>query len=269
MNEPTQNHVAGKQDWSGHQLTGKRQHALVTDIFTQSSLSGVPPRALQIYQRNLQMTAARSLTITYPVLQQMVGEQAMFILAQRLLAWAKPTTGDWAEWGGQLPSLIASSELAADHPYLAGVAQLEWAVHEAGRSRVSAFNRASLSLLTDEDPNQIVLSLQPSLVVLESAYPVQPLWQLHRQTANPDSLSTEALESIMQNRQPAHYAVVYQHRNKPNAEAIDEQAFGWLQGVQQGMSLSALLDAYPGIDFAQWLAHAIEHEWINTILSQR
>lgn len=255
-------------DLAGHRRTNHRQSALITDIFTQSSLSGVPERALKIYQQNLQMTAARSLSISYPVLQQMVGEQAIFVLAQRLLAWEKPASGDWADWGSQLGQVIENSELAIEHPYLADIARLEWALQVAGRSSPNAFDRTSLQLLTDVDPEHIVIKLQPSVEAIESPFPVQQMWQLHRDAQTHQYLS-EGLEIIMQQREHMHYAVVYQHHNKPNADAIDTQQYSWLQGIQQGMHLAALLDAYPGIDFAQWLSQAIEHQWIETILSPR
>ena len=268
MNVVTDNKPRLSTDLAGHRRTNHHQSALITDIFTQSSLSGVPERALKIYQQNLQMTAARSLSISYPVLQQMVGEQAMFILAQRLLAWEKPATGDWADWGSQLGQVIESSELAGEHPYLADIARLEWALQVVGRSTVNAFDRASLQLLTEVDPEHLTIKLQPSLTVLESPFPVQPMWQLHRDSHGQHDLS-EGLEIIMQHRANTHFAVVYQQHNKPKADVVDQQQYAWLQGVQHGMHLAALLDTYPGIDFAQWLSQAIERQWIETILSPR
>ncbi len=268
MSAPSQNTPHHTLHTVEHRLANQRQSALVTDIFTKSSLSGVPERALSIYQQNLQMTAARSLSISYPVLQQMVGEQAIFILAQRLLAWEKPVTGDWADWGSQLGQVIENSELAIEHPYLADIARLEWALHLSGRRALTTFDRTRLPLLTEVDPEHLTIKLQPSLAVLESPFPVQPMWQLHRDSHGQHDLS-EGLEIIMQHREHTHYAVVYQHQNKPKADPIDAQQYSWLLGVQQGMHLAALLDTYPGIDFARWLSQAIEHQWIETILSPR
>ena len=71
------------------------QSSLLTSIMTFSpSAQG---SGLQVYQHNLQMTAVRSLSIAFPVLAAMLGEEAVYVLARRLVASEKPCSGDWAD----------------------------------------------------------------------------------------------------------------------------------------------------------------------------
>ena len=60
------------------------QASLLTSIMTFSS--SAPGSGLQVYQQNLQMTAVRSLSIAFPVLAAMIGEEAVHVLARRLLS---------------------------------------------------------------------------------------------------------------------------------------------------------------------------------------
>ena len=59
------------------------QTELLQAIFDDSVKDGAA--GVSVYQHNLYMTAQRSLSVTYPVVAAMLGEQALYILGRRLL----------------------------------------------------------------------------------------------------------------------------------------------------------------------------------------
>ncbi|NVK54218.1 MAG: putative DNA-binding domain-containing protein [Alteromonadaceae bacterium] len=236
------------------------QSQFLNEIYHVDSTLG--DKGLQVYQNNLHMTAMLSLTVTYPVLAQMVGEQAMFVLSHRLLRAELPESGDWADWGQQLPALIRNSELNAEHPYLVDIAQFEWVFHLASRSQFHALNSASLQRLADEALEQTFITLQPSLKYLRSSYPVHGLWRLHRSQTEQEVPSRQQLENVMNHQETGCY-VIAQGAHNTNIVEVYEDEFNWLRGISDGLSVAALLDIFPAFDFAAWIASAIQRDWIT------
>ena len=67
----------------------------------------------------------------YPTLQQLFGVPAFAALARAYWHAEPPAAGDLACWGADLPAFVAQAEQLAAEPYLADMARLEWAVHQA------------------------------------------------------------------------------------------------------------------------------------------
>lgn len=217
---------------------------------------------LWVYQQNLQMTAVRSLSVTFPVLATMLGEEALYVLGHRLLRHEKPCSGDWADWGKTLAALLRESELHADHPYLTDVASFEWAFHRASRSRCAVLKAETLARLTQYAPDDIRIRLQPSLTLVSSRFPVFGLWQLHRSQPPGRAPGKAELEAVMHTEESGYY-VIAQRSRTTQVNVIDAEEYQWLEGVQQGMTLGALIDVYPALDFAQWLSSALSNEWVT------
>ena len=238
------------------------QASLLTSIMTFSpSAQG---SGLQVYQQNLQMTAVRSLSIAFPVLAAMLGEEAVYVLARRLVASEKPCSGDWADWGRTLPALLRNSELHEEHPYLADIAAFEWAFHRAARSQCVALQADTLNRLTQCEPDTIRIRLQPSLTLVSSAFPLFGLWQLHRSQPPGRAPGLAELEAVMQTEESGCY-VISQRTATTQVMVINAEEYQWLEGVKQGMTLGTLLDVYPTIDFAQWLTAALTNEWVTDL----
>jgi Protein of unknown function (DUF692)/Putative DNA-binding domain len=64
-------------------------------------------RGLQTYQANATAWAQRSLQTAYPVIAQLIGDEAFVHLARDFGAQHPPTRGDLAHWGGELTGFIA------------------------------------------------------------------------------------------------------------------------------------------------------------------
>ena len=241
------------------------QQYLLNEIFSFSKSTALPNEGLSIYQNNLLMTALRSLSISYPVIESMIGDHALYVLTRRLLDMDKPASGDWAEWGSKLSTCLFNSELYESYPYLPDIANVEWAFHTASRSEALAFDSNSLQRLSNSDLEDIRCILSPSVSLLPSAYPQYQLWKAHRSIESGQVPNNSVLETIMKNIDKAEHCIVYQHNGLAKVEVLTEEKLHWMQGVQEGISVASLLDIYPTFDFALWLSEAISKAWLTRL----
>jgi hypothetical protein len=247
-------------------VLGRRQEALITLIFNEQSISesdggDLVSKGLKIYQNNLLMTAVRALSLKYPVVDKMIGREALSSLAQKLLHMELPTTGDWADWGKHLSSLIMTTELHDQHPYLAEVASFEWFLHETARGVGTELNVNSLARLSEPNLKSVFIQLSKTLKVLSFHYPVDDIWMLHQLSEN--QIDTHELAVLLKEPTELHHIVIYQREAVPCVERLTEQENVWLLDVLAGLSLEELLDKYVNFDLSDWLSVAIEEQWLE------
>jgi len=248
-------------------LLVRRQAALMTLIFSNDESDVTTDRisqGLKIYQNNLLMTAARAISLKYPVIEKMVGNDTVIALTDQLLKRELPNTGDWADWGGLLAMLIAESPLAADHAYLYEVARLEWLVHQAARGKVTQLEVETLSNLTESDLDTVSLHLSPTLQVMESHFPVYELWNLHQVLEGSEVDEGELYRLLVGNTAP-HYSMVFQQDYHARIKTLTAQEYAWFKDVLAGMSIERLLGKHPSIDFVSWIEQAINQQWLVAI----
>ncbi|NIB40761.1 DUF2063 domain-containing protein [Pseudomaricurvus alkylphenolicus] len=218
-------------------------------------------RGLRVYQNNLLATAARALSVTYPVVDQLLGDEAMRVLTRGLLRESPPSTGDWADWGSDLGELILTTPLAQEHPFLFDVATLEWQLHEASRSLDQALEVGSLSLLADSPIEKLHIQLASSIHVMASDYPVDIIWRAHQD----NDLNTHNLADELQAHQGRCYLIIHQQDDRPRLQRMTAAEYLWLADIREGLSLGELLDVHSDFDFPQWLSTALENQWIERL----
>lgn len=216
---------------------------------------------LKIYQNNLRMTATRSLAISYPVINKMVGDQALYVLAKRLLDSEPPQTGDWADWGKGLVEILKQSELHKNHPYLSQMAELEWAFQVASRGAVEDLDVDSLTLLNEEDVEEVMVILQSSISIITSNFPLGSLWRLHRYGDTHQIPTKDQILEAMNSSESGFY-LIWQSVAGPKVVAITEDCFFWMKAVQSGLRIGKLLDEFPEHNFSVWLSDSIRNRWL-------
>jgi len=245
-----------------------RQQSLIDSIFSFDSVdpqTAPAQQGLKIYQNNLLMTANRALTICYPVLNQLVGSEAMVALSRMLLQYAPPSEGDWGEWGDAMAELLAQTPLAREYPYLPDVARLEWLAWQSSRNMEPAPDTESLALLAEYHPDQIVIELAQSLSMMQSLWPVQAIWQSH-QSADQEGVDKAMLTRALAQQKTDHsYMLISLKNYKVIIRPVYADEYHWIKSIRQGISLGELLDLYPGFDFATWLPVALHNGWISRL----
>lgn len=215
-------------------------------------------RGLAAYQANAGALAERALAAAFPTLQQLLGEASFAGLARSFWRARPPQRGDVATWGGELAAFIADDEDLAPEPYLADVARLEWAVHEAERA-ADAGPPTGLERLEGHDPASLWLRLAPGTVLVESPHPVATIWHAHRSDA-PDRFAP-VRAAFAAGRGESVRVVREGWRATVAAVGSDEARFtaALLAGRPLGDALS---EAGSGFDFGVWLVAALQGQWL-------
>ena len=214
---------------------------------------------LQAYRANAGAHAERALAAAYPTLQQLLGNESFAALARAHWQADPPRRGDLAQWGAGLAAFIADDPQLAAEPYLADMARLDWAVHQAAQA-ADAQDPQGLPLLAQVEPQRLRLRLQPGCALLASAHPVATIWLAHhggdpsgegndRFAAARAALAARQAETALVQRQGWRVAV----RALPAAEARFTRAL-----LQQQPLASALQGAGTDFSFETWLIAALQ-----------
>jgi Putative DNA-binding domain len=218
-------------------------------------------RGLRAYRANAQELSVQALQASYPTLQQLLGEENFIHLAQGFWQTQPPERGDLAQWGQGLAVYLAQvpqlQDLLAEHAYLTDVARVEWALHVAATASDAAMDAQSFSLLTSHDPAQLRLMLSPGSALVQSAYPVMSIVQLH--DARFADVHAAARGAIAE-REP-QTALVWRQGLRPMLGHADAASAALIEAALQGQSLSEALDVAMAqttdFDFSTWLAQSV------------
>jgi Putative DNA-binding domain len=213
-------------------------------------------RGMQVYRANAAALAERTLGSTFPVLAQLIGETSFEPLARHFWRQHPPARGDMAQWGHLLAAFLASAPQLAGEPYLADVARVEWALHQAATAADASLDAASFALLTDSDA-PVTLALSASCALLPSAYPVATLVNAHLLGVPALSVAAQQLASGVQET-----ALVWRHGFKPRVRAVGAGEALLLEALLLCQplddALQAACDKADDFDFNVWLSQAVQ-----------
>ncbi|MEK8049319.1 putative DNA-binding domain-containing protein [Ideonella sp. DXS22W] len=222
-------------------------------------------RGLQAYRDNAAAMADRVLAGACSVLAGALGPQAAAVLARQAWRRAPPHAGDLDDWtglGDLLPVLIAEAPPLVDQPWLADLARLEWAVHQAERAADAPEGPPEgLDGLAAPDAPLRRLQLRPGTTLLALQWPVAALWQ--RARAEPDALpggcGPAAPEAVLVWRQGWRATV------QPLAAGDAAFTAAVLAGQALGPALDAAAQADAGWSFEPWLLQALRAGWVTAV----
>jgi hypothetical protein len=151
---------------------------------------GLPPVArVQVYRNNVRALFEGALARTYPVLRQRVGEDYFARLSAEYRQEHPSQSGDLHSTGQRFPEWIGSRMSGTDYAWLADLARLEWACEEVLVSKwLPPAPAASLARVPPEGLADALLSLQPALRTVASAFPVWSVWQANQPGATGDAV---------------------------------------------------------------------------------
>jgi hypothetical protein len=220
-------------------------------------------RGLQAYQANGGALAERALAAVFPTLQQLLGDESFAALARAFWFAAPPLRGDIGEWGAALPAFVADAEQLAGGPYLADVARLEWAVHEAERA-ADVLPLQGLALLGDSEPSAIRLQLQPGTALLSSPHPIVTVWLAHRDEGEERFAPVQAAFAAGR----GEHALVRRRGWRAEVVAVDTATARFTAASLAHSDLAtALAEAGAGFDFETWLLAALPAGAIAAVVS--
>lgn len=142
-----------------------------------------PAARLAVYRNNVVSSLVDALAETFPVVQQLVGDEFFRAMAGIFVRETPPRSRVLAHYGLGFPAFIARFPPAQGLTYLADVARLEvarvMAYHAADAEPVSD-EMVSLALGSGERMGELRLVLNPSVHTLSSPHAVATLWVAHQ-----------------------------------------------------------------------------------------
>jgi Putative DNA-binding domain len=253
----------------------QQQHDLLHAIFTTNNIAieaiNTPTRGinstiksglnrgLQTYQANAAASAQRSLQTAYPVIAQLIGDEAFAHLARYFWAQHPPTRGDLAQWGGELTGFIARIPALQTEPYLPDVAKAEWALHTAATAADKEADLTTFALLTEHDADALTLLLAPGSALIHSEFPIASILTAHLYAAP----SFEEVGQKLRHSTP-EIALVWRQGLRPLVAACTVAEAAFIARLLAGSSLLAALESDelaasdPSFDLQLWLPQAVK-----------
>ncbi len=218
--------------------------ALATDRIHGGKLSS--ERRLEVYRHNVFTNLRGALGDIFPVVKRIVGEVFFLHAADQFIRAHPSRSGDLNEFGREWPGFLAAYPHAADLPYLADVARLEWVWHECFHAAEAApLELARLATIPAEAHGELVFQLHPAARLLKSEYPILRIWQVNQeQFAGGMEIDWEtAGDSVLVRRDTAGSVEVV-------IEAIAPGAYRFLSEMLQQRALEAAAEAALATDNA-------------------
>lgn len=221
-----------------------------------------PARRLAVHRNNVLSSLVDALAQTFPVVQQLVGEEFFRAMAAVFVRQSPPGSPVLAHYGRHLPEFIEQFEPARPVPYLADMARLEMA-------RVSAYHAADAPALTPEMRQQALASGErigelrllghPSLAVIASRYAVVSLWGAHQGQGDIATVDPHRAEAALVLRRQLEVLVL---RVPPGAA---EFVAALLRGHNLGVAAGLAASVEASFDLSATLALLLGHDALTDL----
>ena len=161
------------------------QGAFAAALRDPAAACAVRPAAnLSIYRNNAAISFRTALEGSFPVVRRRVGDDYFRQLSAHYRARFPSRSGDLHWIGRDFPAFLLEHLHGSDYAWLADLARLEWSREQASITRVEPHLAAdALGRFAPEQLEHLVFSLQPSLSLVASDFPVFTVWTVN-QTAN-------------------------------------------------------------------------------------
>ncbi|MEM8975249.1 MAG: DNA-binding domain-containing protein [Pseudomonadota bacterium] len=198
-------------------------------------------KRFNVYRNNVAVSLAENLAASYPVTQQLVGEEFFTGMARVFVDRNAPTSPVMLGYGEDFPDFISRFEPAQGLPFLADVARIERSWN--GAYNASDADPIGIEVLQSIAPDALestIIHLHPSLQIIRSDWPALSIWHLHQTAVDPaaemQNLSPEAQSGLI-----VRPGLDVDVRLIPDLAAVFYTALA--QGRSLGMAAELLADA--------------------------
>lgn len=230
--------------------------------------NGFDVEGIHIYRRNLFANAQQALSISFPTLFELLDSDVSEHICHQFLKSSPPTQGDWTQWGAKLASFIKTTNIAYQYPYLADCAALDWFVHCALHGVDQTFEQSSLQLLGNCEPEQIFITFNYNVKLLETKYPLTDIFQAHHDVDEQQrKLSMNNAQKALAEPPKEQTVMVYRPEFQPKVTTLMPDEGVFMRSLMSGQSLADALNLVSDskhFSFESWLLKAIERNLIYT-----
>ena len=196
-----------------------------------------PTGGLAAYRHQALAGWRAALAGDFPVVERLVGAAFFGGLAERYsVAWPS-RSGDLNVYGRDFAQFIEGDPHAAQLPWLADVARLEWAVAEClAAADAPAPDFARFAALQPGEQERAPLTLHPAARRVSSPHPILAIWEANHPERDGTPEGSGGASRVLVTRVEGHV--------RPHA--VDAAEWRALAALEDGASVSRLADALGG-----------------------
>ncbi len=216
------------------------------------SHNGVEPaERLDIYRNTFASVLTRALSLLYPAVKRLVGEEFFEGATRIFMESHPPRTACLDDYGAEFPDFLARFEPASSLAYLPDIARLEWAVNRALHATdAPALDLARTTTAAVAKDTPISFTPHPALSLLYSAYPVDLIW---RAVLDGDDAALQGLDL----RSGPVWLLVERTPTGINVQRMAESPWRFTSALCSGQPLHAALEEPTDFDPSALLADHI------------
>lgn len=230
-----------------------------------SNLASEALNALKVYKNNYLETGVNALSIGFPSVHHILGQEDFRRLALGYLKAYPKSVFDWADYGESLADYMYSLEALAELPFLPELADADWRCLHIERAADISYQADSFSLL-NQDLDSVYFVPAPGLQIYKAIFPIVELRQISN--TQPDFLNN--LNLLLNNaiKSPMYRSIILWRQNyKAMLEYCDDSAYQAFIKVVSGQSVANVLSVFgeDQLAMSNWLQEQIQSKKIYAI----
>jgi hypothetical protein len=211
---------------------------------------GMAQRRLALYRDAILANRAGALRAAFPVVARLVGDAFFGEAARRYGEEAPPACADLNRHGATFPAFLAAYSHAADLPWLADVARLEWAWQESlAAADAPGLDVAALAHVPEGGEAQLRFRLHPSVRLVRSEWPVLSIWEANQPERDGTPDRDEGADAV----------IVWREAQRVRLALLSPAEAAVVDGLARGLALEEVAGPGDGGDFAAALARLAAH----------
>lgn len=210
----------------------------VPDLF--STEPDLVEQRLAIYRGNVQSIWTKTLANTFPVLQQLVGDEFFTFLALQYGRQFPSQSGDLNQFGSQFSRYLSTEAAVEDYPYFSAVAELEWQLHCAYYAEnTDSIDLAQFISSAGEAAQHSRLLFHPTASLFQASYAAAQVYLAHQM---------QSIRTIDVPLNTSCFALISRPQWRVELMLLDAASFSALQALQQGRELGETLERAMALD---------------------
>lgn len=214
---------------------------------------------LTVYRGSIFGGINNALAEIYPVVKKLVGDTFFDMMMLRYIKQHPSHSPDFNTYGEHMAEFISLFTPAASLPYLADVARLEWAWHQAFYAADNqTLDFTTLGNVNAAQQDTIIFQCQPGSSLLSSDYPVHHIWQ-----ANQDDSTQQHIELAEGSVQ----LLIWRKGLDMHIDVLGKEQWQLLSLIQKQLPLGEVCEQFaalhPHTDFNEVLSDSITNKWIG------
>jgi len=195
-----------------------------------------------IYQHSAIANITNALSLSYPVIEKLVGDNFFKAMCREYILQNWPATGNMDDYGECFSQFIAEFKQTKQLTYLEDVARFEWLFHQSSLADDSSnFDWSALASITESDVLKLKFLLSPPVKLINCKVAIDKIWQMNQANAQED------IELCLEENSET-FIVLFRQGLKTEMMTIAASEFALLQSFSEGNNFEAVIESARAID---------------------